>query len=341
MKQVVTFGEVLLRLKSPGNERLLQTSAFEATFCGSEVNVAVALANLEDRAIFVTAIPNNRLGDICLREIAKWRVDTSYIARCNGRLGTFYLEAGANQRPSVVIYDRDYSSASQMRVTDVDWDKIFSNSDWLHISGITPGLSQTACDTTLEVLKQARKNDVTVSCDLNYRKKLWNYGKQAHEIMPEILRYVDICFANEEDCQYSLGIGEKDKHAEYLKPEACRNLCEKVLSEFPRLRAVAISLRESINANHNSWAACIHDRKDFYLSRKYDITNIIDRVGSGDSFSAGMIYAIRHGMGSAESLEFAVALSCLKHSILGDFNLTSKEEVFQLLNSSGNGRVQR
>jgi 2-dehydro-3-deoxygluconokinase len=344
---VVTFGEIMLRLKSPGFERFFQSPILEATFGGGEANVAISLAKLGVEVAFVTTLPENPIADACINYLRGYGVDTSLIKRSGERMGIYFLEAGANQRPSIVLYDRADSAIARIKPGDIEWEKIFSQASWFHITGITPALSQGAADISIQAVKQAKEMGLMISCDYNYRKKLWRYGKAAPEIMNEIVRYVDIGIANEEDIQYSLGLQletgdwEKKISTGQLELDRYRYLCEKVMEKFPHLKAQTITLRESYSANHNGWSACLYNGKDFFLSNHYDITHIVDRVGGGDAFAAGLIYGLLQGKSEEEALNFAVAASCLKHSILGDVNLTSVKEVEGLIKEGGSGRVQR
>lgn len=342
IRKIITFGEIMLRLKPKEHDLLFQSPELEATFGGGEANVAVSLTNYGLPSSFVTTLPANELGTACLSELRRFGVDTSSIRRSVGRLGIYYLESGANQRPSKVIYDREYSSFSFSKPGDYNWEEIFSDADWFHISGITPAISASTAALSLEAAGKAREMGLTVSCDLNYRGKLWNYGKSAEEIMRELFRYVHVGIANEEDCQKCLGINfdaapEKGiiDHASY------KRLSEKVMSEFPQLEMMAITLRESKSADHNGWSACLHNRSQFYLSKKYEIFDIVDRVGGGDSFAGGLIYGLCTYDDPQQALEFAVAASCLKHSINGDFNRVSAEDVKKLVDGDASGRVQR
>jgi len=338
----LTFGEIMLRLKTPGNERFLQSPSFEATFGGGEANVSVSLANYGLDAGFMSVLPNNDLGKECIGELRKFGVDTSRIITTDGRMGIYFLETGANQRPSKVIYDRADSTIAKAKVGDIDWDKVFEGVEWFHITGITPAISESAMELSLESVKKAKEKGITVSCDLNFRKNLWKYGKTAPEVMCELTKYVDVAIANEEDCQKSLGIKvDVDVEAGSLSREKYKVLSDKVLEAYPNLSKIAITLRESKSADTNGWAACINDRESFYVSRKYEITDIIDRVGGGDSFAGGLIYGLNAYDTKEEALEFAVAASCLKHSIMGDFNRVSVDEVEKLKNGDGSGRVQR
>ncbi len=340
--RVLTFGEIMLRLRAPGKERFFQSNMMEATYGGGEANVAVSLANYGMDAQFFTVLPENALGDACIRELRYFGVDTSKIQRGKGRMGIYFLECGTNQLPSKVVYDREYSALSFAGPGDVNWDKVFEGVDWFHITGITPAISESAMKLSLESVKAAKAKGITVSCDLNYRKNLWKYGVKAEEVMREMVKYVDYAIANEEDVQKSLGIttdvvvesGELDR-------EKYRQLGNKVLETYPNLKAIAITLRESHSADWNGWAACLNDGKDFCVSKKYEIRNIVDRVGGGDSFAGGLIYGLTHYENKQDALEFAVAASCLKHSINGDFNRVEVSDVEKLMGGDGTGRVQR
>ncbi len=343
MSKVVTLGEIMLRLKSPALERFMQSPALEATFGGGEANVAVSLANYGSDARFVTALPDNPLADACIRELRGFGVDTSEIIKVKGsRLGIYFLESGSNQRPSKVIYDRADSAIATVDPSLFDFDKIFEDADWFHISGITPAISKSGAELSIAAVKAAQRLGVTVSCDLNYRKNLWKYGVEAKEIMREITKYVDVVIANEEDCQKSLGI-ENGAAVESgkLDTEKYEALAKNVMETFPNVKKIAITLRESKSANHNDWSACLYNGKEFFLSRKYSITDIVDRVGGGDSFSGGLIYGLRTYKDDKKALEFAVAASCLKHTIVGDYNRVTVAEVESLMGGDGSGRVQR
>ena len=345
--RTITLGETMLRLKSPGFERLLQSGNLEATFAGGEANVAVSLANYGEDVAFVTALPKNAIAEACITFLRGTGVDTSLIIRNGERMGVYYLESGANQRPSVVIYDRSNSSIATAGPEQFDWKKIFFGASWFHITGITPAISQKAADTALAAVQNARKHGLTVSCDYNFRKNLWKYGKKPVEVMTELVKYVDVGIANEEDCQLALDVKvderswSQDVNSGTLNITKYQALCEAVLDKFPNLKMQAITLRKSYSADHNGWSGCLHDRKEFYVGPKYDITDIVDRVGSGDSFAGGLIYRLVNGFSPKEALDFAVAASCLKHSILGDFNRVSTEDVLRLLAGDGSGRVQR
>mgnify|MGYP003815015925 CR=1 FL=1 len=339
---VVTFGEIMLRLAPPGFERFLQSPQFVATWGGGEANVAVALANFGQPARYVTVLPSNPIADAFVGELRRFGVDPSCIVRAKGRLGIYFVEPGANQRPSKVVYDRDYSAIALAKPGDIDWAKCFDGAGWFHITGITPALSQSAADLAVESVSAARKAGLTVSCDLNYRKNLWKYGKTAAEVMSELFKCVDIGIANEEDCQMALGIqADVDVHSGKLETDQYRKLTEKVMSAYPNLKKLAITLRESRSASHNGWSACLNNGKEFLVSKHYEITHIVDRVGGGDSFAAGLIYGLLNLPSDQDALEFAVAASCLKHSIPGDFNRFTVDEVMALVKGGGSGRVQR
>ena len=340
----LTFGEIMLRLKSPGHEKLFQSPALEATFGGGEANVAVSLANYGQDVGFLSVLPENAVGEECVRELRRFGVDTSRIVRGGDRLGIYFLESGANQRPSKVVYDRAHSSIAEAKPGDIDWDKAFEGATWFHLTGITPAISQGAADLSLEAVKAAKAKGIHVSCDLNYRKNLWKYGKDAKEVMTELVKYVDTVIANEEDFQKSLGLkaeSQGDVEDGALNIENYKAIASLAMQTYPNIKRVAITLRESKSANHNDWSACLYNGKDFFLSRKYAITDIVDRVGGGDSFGGGLIYGLNTYADEKTALEFAVAASCLKHTILGDYNRVSVSEVESLMKGSGTGRVQR
>lgn len=338
----LTFGEIMLRLKSPGHERLFQSPVLEATFGGGEANVAVSLANFGQDAAFLSVIPKNAVGDECIRELRRFGVDSSRIIRGGERLGIYFLESGANQRPSKVVYDRAHSAISQAKPGDIDWDKAFEGVDWFHITGITPAISESAMELSLQSVREAKKKGITVSCDLNYRKNLWKYGKKASEVMRELVKYVDVAIANEEDIQKALEISaDVNVESGELDRSKYRALGDKVLEVCPDMKMIAITLRESKSADWNGWAACLNDREHFYESKRYEIRDIVDRVGGGDSFAGGLLYGLNNYESRQQALEFAVSASCLKHSIDGDFNRVNVDEVEKLMGGDGTGRVQR
>jgi 2-dehydro-3-deoxygluconokinase len=342
-KLVVTFGETMLRLAPPGFERFLQSPQFVATFGGGEANVAVSVAGYGLPARYVTVLPDkNPIADALVFQLRGFGVDTSAVVRGKGRMGVYYVEPGANQRPSKVVYDRSDSAIALAKPGAIQWQTAFAGASWFHITGITPAISQGAADLAIESVKAAREMGLTVSCDLNYRKNLWKYGKTAQEVMSELVRYIDIAIANEEDVQASLGIkADVDVHSGELDVGQYRLLTEKVMSQYTNVKMIAITLRESKSASHNGWAACLHNGSEFLLSRRYEITHIVDRVGGGDAFAGGLIYGLNTMESHEDALEFAVAGSCLKHSIPGDFNRFTAEEVKALIKGGGSGRVQR
>lgn len=338
----LTFGEIMLRLKSPGAERFFQSPMLEATFGGGEANVAVSLANYGKDVAFLTVLPDNAIGDACVGELRRFGVDTARVQRGKGRMGIYYLETGANQRASKVVYDREYSSIALAKPGDINWEKAFEGVDWFHITGITPAISESAMELSLESVKAAKRRGITVSCDLNYRKNLWKYGKKAAEVMRELANFVDVAIANEEDVQKSLEITvDVNVESGELDREKYRILSSKVLETYPNMKAIAITLRESHSADWNGWAACLNDGERFYVSKKYEMRDIVDRVGGGDSFAGGLIYGLNTYTDKQQALEFAVAASCLKHSIPGDFNRVTVDEVEKLAKGDGSGRVQR
>jgi 2-dehydro-3-deoxygluconokinase len=341
-KPVVTFGEIMLRLAPPGYERLLMSPLLAATFGGGEANVAVSVANYGQPARYVTLLPDNPITDAFVYQMRGFGVDTSFIRRAPGRFGIYFVEPGANQRPSKVVYDRANSSIALAKPGDLDWNAIFADAGWFHLTGITPALSQSAAELSLEAARAARALAVPVSCDLNYRKNLWKYGKTAQEVMSELVKYVDFAIANEEDCQKALGVKiDVDVHSGKLDQAQYEALAKKVLDAYPGLKLIAITLRESFSASHNGWSACLHNRDAFLVSRRYDITHIVDRVGGGDAFAGGLIYGLLNLPSHRDALEFAVAASCLKHSVPGDFNRFTRAEVEALVQGGGSGRVQR
>lgn len=340
--KILTFGEIMLRLRAPGHERFFQSNLLEATFGGGEANVAVSLANYGMDASFCTVLPENAIANACIAELRKLGVDTKKIRRGPGRMGIYYLENGANQLPSKVVYDRAWSALALAKPGDLDWEEVLRDVEWFHITGITPAVSESAMELSMEAVKAAKARGITVSCDLNYRKNLWKYGKRAAEVMREMANYVDVAIANEEDVQKSLEItADVDVQSGQLDREKYRALGDKVLAAYPRMKMIAITLRESHSADWNGWAACLNDKENFYVSKKYEIRDIIDRVGGGDSFAGGLIYGLNTYEDRQRALEFAVAASCLKHSVIGDFNRVGVADVEALAGGDGSGRVQR
>lgn len=343
MRTILTFGELMLRLKAPGHERFLQSPTLEATFGGGEANVAVSLANYGLKSGFISKLPDHDLSQAALRELRGLGVDVSRVVLGEGRLGIYYLEGGSMQRPSRVIYDRSGSAMAEAKPEDFDFDAIFEDAHWLHLTGITPAISQGAAALSLQAVKAAKAHGLQVSCDLNFRKNLWQWGKTAKEVMPGLLPHVDTLIANEEDCQKSLGIGLEGGEVEggEVQVEHYEQIARKVRASFPNLSRVAITLRQSNSADRNTWQACLLEGERFYLSRAYALDDIVDRVGGGDSFCGGLIYGLNRYQQAQDALAFAVAASALKHSIPGDYNRVGVAEVEALMRGSGSGRVQR
>jgi len=340
MARVVCFGEIMLRLAPPGYLRFEQAQSFEVVYGGGEANVSVSLANFGVDAAFVTKLPDNPIGQSAINELRRYGVDTSKIVRGGERIGIYFIEKGASQRPSKVVYDRKYSSIMESKPEDFDWDKILDGSEWFHFTGITPALGDNVAAITLEACKKAKEKGIKVSCDLNYRKKLWTPEK-AGQVMGKLMEYVDVCIANEEDAEKVFGIKAKntDISGGKLSHEGYKEVASELVKRF-NFEKVAITLRGSISASDNNWAAMLYDGKDYYFSRNYAI-HIVDRVGGGDSFGGGLIYALLNNYSCQDAIEFAVAASCLKHSIEGDFNHVDVSEVKALMAGDGSGRVQR
>ena len=339
-KKVITFGEIMLRLAPEGYYRFVQADTFGATYGGGEANVAVSLANYGFDAKFVTKLPAHEIGQAAVNSLRKYGVDTSYITRGGDRVGIYFLEKGASQRPSKVIYDRAGSSIATDTKEDFNWKEIFDGAEWFHFTGITPALNDEVAAICLEACKAAKENGVTISCDLNYRNKLWSKEK-AGEVMGELCKYVDVCIANEEDAADVFGIhaANTDVTTGTVNHEGYKDVAKQLADRFG-FSKVAITLRESISANDNNWSAMLYDGNDYFFSKKYKM-HIVDRVGGGDSFGGGLIAASLNGFDSQATIEFAVAASCLKHSIEGDMNLVSMDEVLKLAGGDGSGRVQR
>jgi len=332
----------MLRLSPPGRERLLQSPLLSAGFGGSEANVAVSLAHFGHYARLITALPPGPLGDACIKELKRYDVDTEFILRQGTRMGIYFAETGANQRSSQVLYDREFSSMAETQTGDFDWDEILDDVDWFHTSGITPAISESAAALTFEAVKFAKSRNIIVSLDFNYRGKLWNGGKRAPEVMREIVKYADIGIGNEEDCQKSLGmkIGV-DLRKGPLDVKVYEKLTHDVLAEFPNLTHVAITMRESFGADINAWSAGLRNKNGFLAGTRYSIQDVVDRIGSGDAFAAALIHGLSVLGEEREALEFAVAASCLKHTIPGDFNLVSEQEVISLMKGDHSGRIKR
>lgn len=343
MKNVALFGEIMLRLKTPEFLRFSQATSFEASFGGGEANVAVSLANYGIPTEYVTALPNNDLGKSVIMDLKRYGVGTGKILQKGERLGIYYLEAGAVSRASKVIYDRAYSAFSQLKPGMLDWDEILKDAQWFHWTGITPAVSEGAAAVCLEAVQAASAKGITVSTDLNYRKNLWKWGKKASDVMPELVSYCDIILGNEEDAEKVFGIQgeETDVVGGKVSHEAYEYVCRELMKKFPKAKKTIITLRGSVSASHNSWSGVLYDGNKLYAAPVYQITHIVDRVGGGDSFMGGLIYGLITYKDDQKALNFATAASCLKHTIQGDFNLVTVDEVEKLMAGDASGRVAR
>ncbi|NVM36188.1 MAG: sugar kinase [Candidatus Lokiarchaeota archaeon] len=344
ISKVVTFGEIMLRLSPPNFKRFIQTRSFDLIYGGGEANVAVSLANYGILVDYITKLPNNEIGDACIQFLRQFGVNTNNIVRGGNRIGIYFLERGSSVRPSKVIYDRTHSAISEANPEDFNWNKIFDGASWFHWTGITPAISQNLANICLDAVKVAKEKNLTISCDLNYRSKLWKYGKVPNEVMPELVKYSDIAIGNEEDAEKVLGIKtpDTDVTSGKLEAENYRYVVQEIVKQFPNLKNVAITLRGSLSASHNTWSAVLYDGTNMHIGPQYEITPIVDRVGGGDSFMGGLIYGLlTYKENLQTALNFAVAASCLKHTILGDFNLVSVEEVLKLMSGDTSGRVSR
>jgi 2-dehydro-3-deoxygluconokinase len=340
MAKVITMGEIMLRLSTPGYQKFIQSDSFDVCYGGGEANVAVSLANYGHDAYFVTKVPKNPIGECAVAALRKYNVNCDYVAKGGERLGIYFLETGASMRASNVVYDRAHASIAEADPSDFDFDAIFDGADWFHFTGITPAISDKAALLTEEALKAAKRKNITVSVDLNFRKKLWS-SEKAQRVMTNLMQYVDVCIGNEEDAEKVLGFkpGKTDVTSGELELAGYQDIFEQMVKRF-NFKYVVSSLRESYSASDNGWSACIYDGKTFYHSRKYDI-RIVDRVGGGDSFAGGLICGLLDGKTMEQALEFAVAASALKHTIPGDFNLVTRAEVDALVGGDASGRVQR
>ena len=342
-KKIVTFGEIMMRLSPPGYLRFGQARSFDVIYGGGEANVAVSLANYGLPVDYVTRLPDNDLGDACIQFLRQYGVGVTKIVRGGDRLGIYFLEVGAVQRSSKVIYDRANSAIATIERGMIDWKAVFADADWFHWTGITPAISESLADVCLEGVQVAKEMGLTVSCDLNYRSKLWMWGKKASEVMPGLVQYADVAVGNEEDADKSFGIRapETDVTSGVVEAEKYRFVCQELAKRFPSLKTVAITLRGSLSASHNTWSGVLWDRNAFYVAPVYDITHIVDRVGGGDSFVGGLIYGLRTFQDGQRALNFAVAASCLKHTVFGDFNAVTVQEVEKLMGGDVSGRVSR
>lgn len=343
--KVVTFGEIMVRLGAPGYLKLVQANQFDVCYAGAEANVAVSLANYGLDTDYITCLPDNPIAERCIMDLRGHKVGVDHIQRSGKRMGILYLETGSNARPSKVYYDREDSSIATVAPDSIDWKEILKDANWFHWTGITPALSANAAAECLKAIKTANELGVTVSCDINYRGNLWKYGKTAAEVMPEMVAGSDIILGNEEDCEKVFGIKPKDFDATKtngnVDQSSFLSVCQQMMERFPRCKKMVVTLRGAINANHNTWGGVLYNGKELLTSRRYDITDIVDRVGGGDSFMGGLIFGLLHYKDDNKALEFATAASCLKHTIKGDFNWSTIQEVENLMNGDTSGRVKR
>ncbi len=344
MNKVVTFGEIMLRLSTPGFQRFSQARQFDIQFGGGEANVAVSLANYGIPVDFVTRLPENDIAAACVMELKRYGVGTGKIVKGGDRIGIYFLETGAVARASKVIYDRAFSSISTIQPGMIDWDKVLEGANWFHWTGITPAIAEGTARVCLEGIQAANKKGITVSTDLNYRKNLWKYGKKASEVMPELVAGCDVILGNEEDAEKVFGIKPEsgDVTSGHVEAAAYESVCRQLMKQFPRAKKIIITLRGSVSASHNTWSGVLWNGKQLLQAPEYNITHIVDRVGGGDSFMGGLIYGLLTYAGSdQQALNFAVAASCLKHTIPGDFNLVTVDEVEKLMDGDASGRVSR
>ena len=343
--KVVTFGEIMVRLGAPGYLKLVQANQFDVCYAGAEANVAVSLANYGLDTDYITCLPDNPIAERCIMDLRGHKVGVDHIQRSGKRMGILYLETGSNARPSKVYYDREDSSIATVAPDSIDWKEILKDANWFHWTGITPALSANAAAECLKAIKTANELGVTVSCDINYRGNLWKYGNTASEVMPEMVAGSDIILGNEEDCEKVFGIKPKDFDATKtngnVDQSSFLSVCQQMMERFPRCKKMVVTLRGAINANHNTWGGVLYNGKELLTSRRYDITDIVDRVGGGDSFMGGLIFGLLHYKDDNKALEFATAASCLKHTIKGDFNWSTIQEVENLMNGDTSGRVKR
>lgn len=345
MAKIVTFGEIMVRLGAPNYLKLIQSNTFDVSYAGAEANVAVSLAHFGMQADYITCLPNNPIAERCIMDLRGHRVGVDRIQRSGKRMGILYLETGSNARPSKVFYDREDSSIATVEQGSIDWKEILKDADWFHWTGITPALSENAAAECLNAINTANELGVTVSCDINYRGNLWRYGKTAAEVMPEMVAGSDIILGNEEDCEKVFGIkphGFDAANTGGKVDQGCFiSVCQQMMQKFPRCKKMAVTLRGAINANHNTWGGVLYDGTQLIESRRYDITDIVDRVGGGDSFMGGLIFGLLHYNNDKQALEFATAASCLKHTLKGDYNWVSVQEVEKLMGGDASGRVKR
>ena len=343
--KVVTFGEIMVRLGAPDYLKLIQTNRFDVSYAGAEANVAVSLANYGIDTDYITCLPDNPIAERCIMDLRGHKVGVDHIQRTGKRMGILYLETGSNARPTKVYYDREDSSVATVTPGSIAWKEILKDATWFHWTGITPALSANAASECLKAIKTANELGVTVSCDINYRGNLWKYGKTAAEVMPEMVAGSDIILGNEEDCEKVFGIKPKDFDAAKtngnVDQSSFLSVCQQMMERFPRCKKMVVTLRGAFNANHNTWGGVLYNGQELLSSRRYDITDIVDRVGGGDSFMGGLIFGILHYKDDCKALEFATAASCLKHTLKGDYNWVTIQEVENLMNGDSSGRVKR
>lgn len=341
MAKIVTLGEIMMRLQPSGYKRFMQADSFDIVFGGGEANVAVSLAQFGEDVAFVTKLPRNAIADKCVKELKGWGVDVSKIVRGGDRMGIYFCEKGCSQRGSNVIYDRAGSAIANIGENDLDISAVLDGAEWLHWTGITPAISDAMAEVTEKILIEAKRRNITVSCDLNYRKKLWSREK-ANAVMSKLVKYVDVLISNEEDSKdvFSIEAENTDINSGVISQKGYEGIGKRLMEKFPNIKYVAFTLRESVSASCNGWSAMLIDGKNVYKSKKYTI-DIVDRVGGGDSFGAGLIYGLKNKLGEQNAIEFAVAASCIKHTVEGDFNIASVDEVNKLAGGDGSGRVQR
>lgn len=345
MAKVVTFGEIMVRLGAPDYLKLIQANRFDVSYAGAEANVAVSLANYGLETDYITCLPDNPIAERCIMDLRGHKVGVEHIQRTGKRMGILYLETGSNARPSKVYYDREDSSIATVVPGSIDWKEILKDATWFHWTGIMPALSANAAAECLKAIKTANELGVTVSCDINYRGNLWKYGKTAAEVMPEMVAGSDIILGNEEDCEKVFGIKPKDFDAAKtngtVDQSSFLSVCQQMMERFPRCKKMVVTLRGAINANHNTWGGVLYNGKELIESRRYDITDIVDRVGGGDSFMGGLIFGLLHYKDDLKALEFATAASCLKHTLKGDYNWVTVQEIESLMDGNDSGRVKR
>lgn len=343
--KVVTFGEIMVRLGAPNYLKLIQSNKLDVSYAGAEANVAVSLAHYGIETDYVTCLPNNPIAERCIMDLRAHKVGVDHIARFGKRMGILYLETGSNMRPSKVYYDRAFSSIAMIETNSINWHEVLKDATWFHWTGITPALSHNAANECLKAIKAAKDLGITVSCDINYRGNLWDYGKKASEVMPQLVENCDLIMGNEEDCEKVFGIKPQGFDAENtngsINQATFLSVCQQMMKRFPQCKKMVVTLRGAINANHNTWGGILYDGKKLFESPRYDITDIVDRVGGGDSFMGGLIYGLTHYQDDQKALDFATAASALKHTQKGDYNWATVEEVENLMSGNTSGRVKR